>query len=93
VHTFLLLLSVPVLSASVPLSLVQLLVAAAAVFQIPIADGVLVLVWNFNLHVILPVLFLWKNIGSNHKAKQPTLSPFLSYFSSLNKNGVYHCIS
>jgi hypothetical protein len=67
-HTFLLLLSVPVLSASAPLSLVQLRVAAAAVSQILVADGVLVLVWNFNLHVILPVLFLWKNGGSNYKA-------------------------
>jgi hypothetical protein len=47
-HTFLLLPSVPVLSASVPLSLVQLPVAAAAVSQIPVVGGVLVLVWNFN---------------------------------------------
>jgi hypothetical protein len=67
VHTFLLLLSVPVLSASAPLSLVQLLVDVAAVFQIQVAGGVLVLVWNFNLHVILPVHFLWKNGGSNYK--------------------------
>jgi hypothetical protein len=47
-HTSLLLPVAPVLSASVPLSPVQFLVASEAVFQILAAGGVLVLVWNFN---------------------------------------------
>jgi len=47
-QTSLLLPVAPVLSASVPLSPVQFLVASEAAFQIPAAGGVLVLVWNFN---------------------------------------------